>query len=179
MNVSLPNCWDPALKCSCGDCPEAPFCAPVSLVALLRMRGCLHAPVLGAFQGRAHPPRPPPNSELSPCHLQPPAPPPPKTYGCTAVGLGPHSLSCLDLTLVLAYLVVVTLAVLAWRSRRGQAGLQAMHEVDDEPLLSSTNGHDGSAEPGVAVSGAKLYAAEQRLQAFFQQHVRPGDSSHQ
>ena len=37
MNVSLPNCWDASFKCSCGDCPEAPFCAPVSLAAVLRV----------------------------------------------------------------------------------------------------------------------------------------------
>ena len=118
-------------------------------------------------------------SETSPCHLQPPGPPPAQAYGCTAIGLGPHSLSCLDLTLVLAYLAVVTLAVLAWCSRRGQARLQAMHEADSEPLLSGSSGHENLAEPGVAASGAKLYAAEQRLQAFFQQHVRPGEVSHQ
>ena len=116
--------------------------------------------------------------KTSPCCLQPPAPPPAKTYGCTAVGLGPHSLSCLDLTLVLAYLAVVILAVLAWRSRCGQARLQAMHEADSEPLLSGSSGLEDLAEPGVAASG-KLYAAEQRLQAFFQQHVRPGELSHQ
>lgn len=24
----LPTCWDSLLRCSCGDCPEAPTCAP-------------------------------------------------------------------------------------------------------------------------------------------------------
>ena len=30
MNESIPTCWDSAFKCSCGDCPDAPTCVPVS-----------------------------------------------------------------------------------------------------------------------------------------------------
>jgi Niemann-Pick C1 protein len=26
---ALPACWDAALRCSCGDCPDGPQCAPV------------------------------------------------------------------------------------------------------------------------------------------------------
>lgn len=36
--------------------------------------------------------------------LQPPPPAPPVPYGCTAVGLGPDNLSCLDLSLLLLYI---------------------------------------------------------------------------
>ena len=30
MNETIPACWDSAFKCSCGDCPDAPTCIPVS-----------------------------------------------------------------------------------------------------------------------------------------------------
>lgn len=30
MKEGIPTCWDPAFKCSCGDCPDAPQCVPVS-----------------------------------------------------------------------------------------------------------------------------------------------------
>lgn len=30
MNETIPTCWDSAFKCSCGDCPDAPACIPVS-----------------------------------------------------------------------------------------------------------------------------------------------------
>lgn len=33
MRESIPTCWDPAFKCSCGDCPDAPQCVPVSDVS--------------------------------------------------------------------------------------------------------------------------------------------------
>ncbi len=29
-NESVPACWESALKCSCGDCPDGPQCSPVS-----------------------------------------------------------------------------------------------------------------------------------------------------
>lgn len=32
MKEGIPTCWDPAFKCSCGDCPDAPQCVPVSLL---------------------------------------------------------------------------------------------------------------------------------------------------
>ena len=35
MKESIPTCWDPAFKCSCGDCPDAPQCIPVSFLCLL------------------------------------------------------------------------------------------------------------------------------------------------
>ena len=28
-NETVPPCWDSALRCSCGDCPEGPQCSPV------------------------------------------------------------------------------------------------------------------------------------------------------
>lgn len=28
-NETVPPCWDSALRCSCGDCPEGPQCTPV------------------------------------------------------------------------------------------------------------------------------------------------------
>lgn len=63
MKEGIPTCWDPAFKCSCGDCPDAPQCVP------------------------------------------PPPPAAPVPYGCTALGLGPNSLSCLDLSLLILYLL--------------------------------------------------------------------------
>lgn len=29
INSSLPSCWSSELRCSCGDCPDGPQCAPV------------------------------------------------------------------------------------------------------------------------------------------------------
>ncbi|KAK9823955.1 hypothetical protein WJX72_006638 [[Myrmecia] bisecta] len=65
MNKSVPPCWDPALRCSCGDCPDGPTCIP------------------------------------------PPPAPPPKGSGCTALGLAPTSLSCLDFGLLAVYLALL------------------------------------------------------------------------
>lgn len=39
-NESVPACWESALKCSCGDCPDGPQCAPV------RSQLCLDIPPL-------------------------------------------------------------------------------------------------------------------------------------
>lgn len=30
MNETIPACWNSEFKCSCGDCPDAPACIPVS-----------------------------------------------------------------------------------------------------------------------------------------------------
>lgn len=56
-----PTCWDSVLKCSCGDCPDAPSCQAE--------------------------PSPPPN--------------PTGPLGCSALGLGATSVSCLDVTVLL------------------------------------------------------------------------------
>ena len=42
-NETVPPCWDSALKCSCGDCPEGPQCTPVRHCSLTPSRpsGCL------------------------------------------------------------------------------------------------------------------------------------------
>ena len=40
-NETVPPCWDSALRCSCGDCPEGPQCSPVrSLLCITHCRGC-------------------------------------------------------------------------------------------------------------------------------------------
>jgi hypothetical protein len=40
-NESVTACWAPALKCSCGDCPDGPQCAPVRrLIWLFCPPGC-------------------------------------------------------------------------------------------------------------------------------------------
>ena len=31
VHGDVPTCWDAALRCSCGDCPDGPQCAPVRL----------------------------------------------------------------------------------------------------------------------------------------------------
>ena len=36
MNETIPACWDAAFKCSCGDCPDAPACIPVSPITTCR-----------------------------------------------------------------------------------------------------------------------------------------------
>lgn len=33
-NETVPPCWDSALRCSCGDCPEGPQCSPVRFAQL-------------------------------------------------------------------------------------------------------------------------------------------------
>ena len=38
MKEGIPTCWDPAFKCSCGDCPDAPQCVPVSLLIVCLSR---------------------------------------------------------------------------------------------------------------------------------------------
>lgn len=32
LNGTIPTCWDPAQRCSCGDCPDAPRCTPVRVL---------------------------------------------------------------------------------------------------------------------------------------------------
>ena len=39
MNETIPACWDSAFKCSCGDCPDAPACIPVSPLLRIRCTG--------------------------------------------------------------------------------------------------------------------------------------------
>lgn len=44
MNETIPDCWESAFKCSCGDCPNAPTCIPVRLYhlkeSMLRLSRC-------------------------------------------------------------------------------------------------------------------------------------------
>lgn len=47
-----------------------------------------------------------------PTCVKPQPPPPPKPPGCTALGFPPHSLSCVDVTLVLTFFVVAVTTVL-------------------------------------------------------------------
>ncbi len=40
MHDMVPTCWDAAYKCGCGDCPDAPTCAPVSVYCSYRCCCC-------------------------------------------------------------------------------------------------------------------------------------------
>jgi len=44
---ALPACWDAALRCSCGDCPDGPQCAPVRGPCAPRMKRRPRAPGVG------------------------------------------------------------------------------------------------------------------------------------
>ena len=41
-NETVPPCWDSALKCSCGDCPEGPQCTSVRLERPATRRSMQH-----------------------------------------------------------------------------------------------------------------------------------------
>ena len=106
--------------------------------------------------------------------VQPPPPPPPQPYGCTAVGLGPNSLSCLDLSLLLLY--IVFLAGLVWAALywRVFASFAKGHEAsgsDRAPLLNGDDGLDGRGEAEGGEEQMYSYL-EQRLRPMFYQLVR-------
>ena len=94
--------------------------------------------------------------------VQPPPPLPPQPYGCTAVGLGPNSLSCLDLSLLLLYIVFLAglvWAALQWRVFASFAKRQEASGHDRAPLL---NGDEGEADGG-----------EEQIYSYLEQHLRP------
>lgn len=106
--------------------------------------------------------------------MQPPPPPPPEPYGCTALGLGPNSLSCLDLSLLLLYIFFLAgliWAAVHWRvfahsSSRNQADSSA---IDSSPLLESEEGEMREWDTGAEESYSPL---EQRLRPTFYKLVR-------
>lgn len=40
MGDLVPSCWDAAYRCGCGDCPDAPTCAPVRLCVCVVVTVC-------------------------------------------------------------------------------------------------------------------------------------------
>ncbi len=40
-NETVPPCWDSALKCSCGDCPDGPTCTPVRSILITILQDCI------------------------------------------------------------------------------------------------------------------------------------------
>lgn len=107
--------------------------------------------------------------------VQPPPPPPPQPYGCTAAGLGPNSLSCLDLSLLLLYIIFLgglVWAALHWRvfasfgKRQEGNGSARAPLLDGDEDLDAAGGADGDEE--------HMYSyLEQRLRPLFYQLVRP------
>ena len=103
--------------------------------------------------------------------MQPPPPPPPEPYGCTALGLGPNSLSCLDLSLLLLYIFFLAgliWAAVHWRvfahsSSRSQADSSA---VDSSPLLESEE-RDGETREWGSTAEEAYSPLEQRLRPTF------------
>lgn len=98
--------------------------------------------------------------------VQPPPPPPPQPYGCTAVGLGPNSLSCLDLSLLLLYIIFLAglvWAALHWRvfacfAKRQEGNGSARAPLLDEDLGATT----GDADWG-----------EEHMYSYLEQRLRP------
>ena len=104
--------------------------------------------------------------------VQPPPALPPQPYGCTAVGLGPNSLSCLDLSLLLlyiAFLAGLVWAALHWRAFASFSKRHEANDIDREPLLEDDEASQGIAED----DGEHLYShLEQRLRPLFYRMVR-------
>ena len=107
LNGSIPACWDAAQRCSCGDCPSAPQCTPVSafateaashVTAFHCHTSCIRLSSVASAEC------------VSWCAWQVPPPPPLEQPGCSALGL--HFLRCSDLGLGLLWLAVM--AVLFW-----------------------------------------------------------------
>ena len=105
--------------------------------------------------------------------MQPPPPPPPEPYGCTALGLGPDSLSCLDLSLLLLY--VIFLAGLVWAAVHWRvfAHSSTQHQadstsgVDTTPLLNSEDNMDGLGRKHSDDAEQSYSPLEQRLRPLF------------
>lgn len=49
VDGAVPACWEAALRCSCGDCPDGPQCAPVRARSMRLAHGGpeMHEEVLG------------------------------------------------------------------------------------------------------------------------------------
>ena len=110
--------------------------------------------------------------------MQPPPPPPPQPYGCTAVGLGPNSLSCLDLSLLLLYIIFLAglvWAALHWRVFASFGKRREANSMDRAPLLAGAGAAHAASNGTAGVGGAEehLYSyLEQRLRPLFYQLVR-------
>jgi len=110
--------------------------------------------------------------------LQPPPPPPPEPYGCTALGLGPNSLSCLDLSLLLLY--ILFLAGLVWAAVHWRvfahtfSHSQVDHTAADSfPLLESEEADvDGLMEEDIDGDEKAYSPVEQWLRPVFYRLVR-------
>ena len=105
--------------------------------------------------------------------MQPPPPPPPEPYGCTALGLGPDSLSCLDLSLLLLY--VIFLAGLVWAAVHWRVFAHSFTQrqadttsgVDTAPLLNSEDNMDGLGRVHSDDAEQSYSPLEQRLRPLF------------
>ena len=110
--------------------------------------------------------------------LQSPPPPPPEPYGCTALGLGPNSLSCLDLSLLLLY--ILFLAGLVWAAVHWRvfAHTFSHSQVDDTaadsfPLLESEEADvDGLMAEDIDGDEKAYSPVEQWLRPVFYKLVR-------
>ena len=47
LREHVPTCWDPILKCSCGDCPDAPACSSHDAAVPPASHGCVVGFVAG------------------------------------------------------------------------------------------------------------------------------------
>lgn len=106
--------------------------------------------------------------------VQPPPPPPPQPYGCTAVGLGPNSLSCLDLSLLLLYIVFLAglvWAALHWRVFASFAKGHGANGNDRAPLLNGDEGVDARREADGGGEEQMYSYLERRLRPLFYQLV--------
>ncbi|KAL0026458.1 hypothetical protein WJX77_000502 [Trebouxia sp. C0004] len=109
----------------------------------------------------------------APTCIPPPPPPPPEPYGCTALGLGPNSLSCLDLSLLLLYILFLSGLVWAAVHWRVFAHTLSHSQFDDAaadsfPLLESDEaGVDGSMEEGINGDEKAYSPVEQWLRPVF------------
>ena len=129
--------------------------------------------------------------------LQPPPPAPPVPYGCTAVGLSPNSLSCLDLSLLLLYIFflagllylylargfLTSSSVPRWQSLKASllGNCQSMEDggmgADATPLLNdgAEGGDDGSpgglADVDAGTAKGRYSPLETRLRPWFHRLV--------
>lgn len=122
--------------------------------------------------------------------LQPPPPPPPPVTGCTALGLGPHSLTCQDVSLILAYIVLAPLLALfvrftSLKARGEPAGFKRLlglaaasqrqesggGEWSEELLPAKSRGVDDEEEgeklPRTLGTGLHYSAAEEWLRRWY------------
>lgn len=127
--------------------------------------------------------------------MQPPAPPPPPKTGCAAIGLGPHSMTCQDVSLLTLYIVLLPLLALFVRYRALHAcgeplsfrqllglaaatqGRRTQSNAWTEELLPAAVGgpelpdQDTQDLPKSLWDGPEYSALEQRLRGWYFQQV--------